>query len=378
MKVTKGTIYEQELKQRIAQNTLSGFYFFHGSENYLKVHYVQQIAEKCVSQDFAGFNLHRFDGQNVSIDDIAEAVNALPLFSEKSCVIVHDLPIYSLGKNQFKKLTDLAEDAPDYCVFILLMDTVVRKQARAKKDETESEESDNETVKEAETSDDEPLKVNPWDELLKIAQSKNRVIELNSRSDSQLVDLLKRGAQQRDRLLPDDAAAYLIALVGRDIATLQNELNKICSYSAPGRAISKADIDAVTTKSVEENVFKMAEYLLARDTKKAYFILDSLLSQKVHPLQIMGAFITTFVDIYRVSVMLSSGGRALDVAEIFNYKKKEFRLNNAARVLSRMSTKTAGDILLILEQTDLSLKRKVMDEQWIIEQAMAKILLAMR
>ena len=61
MKVTKGTIFEQELKQRIAQNTLSGFYFFHGSENYLKIHYVQQIAEKCVSQDFAGFNLHRFD-----------------------------------------------------------------------------------------------------------------------------------------------------------------------------------------------------------------------------------------------------------------------------------------------------------------------------
>lgn len=378
MKVSKGTIYEQDLKQRIAQNTLSGFYFFHGSENYLKVHYVQQIAEKCVSQDFAGFNLHRFDGQNVSIDDIAEAVNALPLFSEKSCVIVHDLPIYKLGKKEFEKLTELAEDTPDYCVFILLMDTVVRKQARAKKDETENEEPDNETAKEAVASDDEELKVNPWDVLLKIAQSKSRVVELNSRSDSQLVDLLKRGAQQRDRRLPDDAAAYLIALVGRDIATLQNELNKICSYSAPGRSISKADIDAVTIKSVEENVFKMAEHLLSRDMKKAAFILDSLLSQKVHPLQIMGAFITTFVDIYRVSVMLSSGGRALDVAEIFNYNKKEFRLNNAARVLSRISTKTAGDILLILEQTDLSLKRKVMEEQWILEQAMAKILLAIR
>jgi DNA polymerase III delta subunit len=59
-------------------------------------------------------------------------------------------------------------------------------------------------------------------------------------------------------------------------------------------------------------------------------------------------------------------------------KRKSFDLNNAARVLSRISTKTAGDILLILEQTDLSLKRKVMDEQWIIEQAMAKILLAIR
>lgn len=378
MKVTKGTIYEQDLKQHIAHNTLSGFYFFHGSENYLKVHYIQQIAEKCVSQDFAGFNLHRFDGQNVSIDDIAEAVNALPLFSEKTCVIVHDLPIYSLGKKEFERLKDLAEDTPDYCVFILLMDTVVRKQARTKKEETESEESADDTVKETETSEDEPLKVNPWDELLKIAQSKSRVVELNNRSDAQLIDLLKRGAQQRNRRLSDDAAAYLMTLAGRDIATLQNELNKICSYSAPDRAISKADIDAVTIKSVEENVFKMAEYLLARDMKKAYFILDSLISQKVHPLQIMGAFVTTFVDIYRVSVMVSSGGKALDAAEIFNYKKKEFRLNNAARVLSRISTKTAGEILLILEQTDLSLKRNVMDEQWIIEQAMAKILLAIR
>ena len=373
-------IHENEIKHMIERGEIGGFYFIFGDESFLKIHYANSIAGRAVQKDFEDFNLHRFDGKTTNIESIAEAVEAMPMFCDRTCVFINDLPIHNLEQSEIENLKIVLSDIPETCTLILLMDTVEKKEKKEKKaNKDDDDETDAEIETEPDIIEDKSKKENAWEDILCIAIEKGHAIELNRRSIDELAKTLMQGAQKRGHQLEAETAKYLIECVGNDLSNLKNELDKVCAYSKSER-ITKNDIDRIAVKSIEAKVFDMVKALLERKFDEACYILntilpDALANQKPVAIQIMGALISPFIDMYRVKVAVASGSSAINVADYYNYKGKEFRLTKSTRDISVLSVYKLRKCLDFLFEADCLLKSTQILPKLIIEQTLVRILI---
>jgi len=360
---------EKQIVSAIKSGNLGGLYFIFGNENQLKLHYANEIAKKSVDENFADFNLRKYDGTTVSIETLKDAVEALPVFGKGTCVLISDLPINNLKKIDYENLKSVLGNIPKTCSFILLMDTVEKKKSKDKEN-GQADESKNQ----GETSE---KKIDAWDEILEIAIKDGLAIELNNRPAASLAGQLVRKAADKGYALDENTAFYLVESVGSDIANLNSELDKLCGY-VKGFIITVNDIDAVAVKTIEARTYDMIDSLIAGNSRSAYQILDILFAQKVEPLMIVGALIYPFMDMYRVKTAVQSGCRPDDLACYFPCYDSKNRLNNAAGNVRKLSLFQICRCLDLLDDADVKLKTSAIEKRTVIEQTMTGIMFALR
>lgn len=332
---------EEILKVKL-KTEVGGPYLIYGIDSHLKMFASGLIVKKAVSGEFKDFNFHEFNGKDADLDSIWEAVETLPVFSEKNCVLVRDLPYNKLKKDEQEKLAAIVRGVPKSCVFILLMDYF-----------------------------EVDLKTGIWISFIKLFEKHGTVIELNRKSKEALVDMVIGGAKKRKIPIDISTARYFVEAAGLDTRTLSKELDKVCAFVS-GRAITRGDIDAVVTRSVDDRIFEMYKKVIACDMDSAYIILDMLISMKTSAQQIMGALIATFVDFYRVKTALNAGLGAYAVAEYYDYSgKKGFRLDRAAAESRGMTAEIISDCLKLLSEADRTIKSMYLDDKLAVEQVLA-------
>ena len=339
-------ITERDLKAQIKEKRFSSLYLIYGDEAYLKKFYAGRICERAVDDAMRDFNFHRFEGKSVDYDAMSDAVEAFPMMSERTCVLLKDIPVDALAQDDRDKLMQILSDVPPTCTVVLWMDTV---EVNAKKNAK-------------------------WRNFLKEIAPYADLLALDKRGRSDLVKLIRSGAEKRGCSISADTAAYLVTLTGDDLTNLLKELEKLCAYKGTGE-ITPRDVDAVAIRTVEAVVFDLSKAMFARDGARAFSILALLLRQKTEPVVILGALIACYVDIYRVKVFTLSGGRPEDAASVFNYKGKEFRLRNAARDGKQMSLQDVRRCLEILYRCDKNLKGSGMDARLVLEKCVTELML---
>lgn len=95
-------IGEKEIKALIRSGDIGGAFLLFGTESYLKEFYSSKLKDKAVSQDFADFNYHFFDGASCTLEDIEQAVEAFPMMSSNTCVFVKDMAVDSLDEDSYE------------------------------------------------------------------------------------------------------------------------------------------------------------------------------------------------------------------------------------------------------------------------------------
>ena len=337
-------ITEKELKKQIANGMFSPVYLLYGEEAFLKQYYAGLIAEKSVAKGFETFNLHKLEGKETSLDEIADAAEQLPMMAERTCVLVRDFDLKALKGAQREKLEAFLSDPPGTCSVVFWMDTV----------------------------EVAPKQNKDWQGIIKLFAKSGAAVRLSRRTSVELTRQLCASAKKRGGSLPLEAASYLVAYSGSDLNLLINELDKLCAYAA-GREITQRDIDAVCIKSVEATAFDMVKALLRGKYADAYGMLDALFAQKTEPVMIAGALISSYVDMNRAKAALASGERVEAVAQAFNYKGREFRLRYAAQDASRLTLAQLGTCLDILSEADEALKSTRAEKRLVLEEAMLRL-----
>lgn len=336
---------EIELKKQIGSDDFARLYFFYGDEKYLLKHYTSLICKKAIDTSFADFNFHRYDGKDADFDDIAQAAEALPMMSERTLILINDLPIDNLNSEVTDKFLKLISDIPDTTVILISNPSidVNVKSAKGKK-------------------------------ILSEIDKFGCSVSFEHASLNQLIKLIEKGASSRNCSISQSDARYLLTLIGDDMTVIINELDKICAYKKEGE-IKREHIDAVVVKTVQARVFDLAKALTSGNCDLAMDILDTLISMKEEPINILGALITPYVDMYRAKVYVSGGLRAEDAGKDFNYKNKEFRLTNGARTASKYSITQLRSFLDVLDDADRLLKSSTVNGRLVLEQTITKLFL---
>ena len=254
------------------------FYIFHGEERYLLEHSLHELRRRLCPDGLDGFNYKRFEGRGLKINELDEAIDALPVFAERTLIEVHDYDIFkgkssidsdeesseaplTAGKtknsddNDKRLLTGVLSNLPEYVCLIIVYDALPYKP-------------------------DGRLKLDK--EILKYAQ----VVEFKVQEQSRLTNWIQRHFDSAGKRISKADAEYLALITDGYMAALIGEIAKVSAYSN-GDSISREDIDAVVTPVLSAYAYKLTDALIARKHITAMNILDELFQLREPPQKII-------------------------------------------------------------------------------------------
>lgn len=341
-------ISEAELKKQLDKNEIKNLYFLYGEENYMVKRSAKRLIKKAAGTDFPEFNLNEFPG-TAGVDKISDAVEALPLMSMSKCVAVSDFNVEEKDATELSKLEELISNVPESTTLIFYYPTLSRAAMGTAK----------------------------FKKVIKAVQKNGFVTEFKPRGAKDLEKLLMRDAEKNGVVLSKQNAAKLVEYVGTDLKSLLSENAKLCAFAAGGEITSEI-IENMVPKSIETTVFMLSNALLAGKYEQAYRYIDDLFKTKAEPISIVAVLGSSYTDMYRVRSSVESGLGLNGPLVYGEYKGKEFRLSKADRSAKGVSTEVLSESLDIILETDLALKGSKLSPRILIDEMIAKLLLAAR
>ena len=222
-------------------------YLLWGQEDYLREQFLTQIKRICLPGGEDDFSYHRFDGDSLELQTLADAVDAMPFLTDRTLIEVRGWDTNKLSEADAERLTTLVEDLPDYCTLVLVMDAAFTPDGRLR--------------------------------TTKALKKHGQVMQFAEQGSDALISwVAKRFAAWEKRITTDDAR-YLIEITGGLMNRMIPEIEKISAYTADS-VVTRADIDAVTQKTPDAVVFEMTDMLAEGNADGAMAKLSELLMDK--------------------------------------------------------------------------------------------------
>ena len=94
----------QDFKRELAGGNLGSLYVFHGEETYLRDYYLGKMKDALLTGGLDDFNYHTLNGKDLTLQKLRELVDAMPMMSERTFLVVSDYDIYRGEKEELLEL----------------------------------------------------------------------------------------------------------------------------------------------------------------------------------------------------------------------------------------------------------------------------------
>lgn len=314
----------QKLKADLAEGTIGEIYIFHGEESYLREYYLGELKKKLVPAGFEEFNFHKLAGKGLSMQDLADAVEAMPMMAERTLVTVTDCDLFKLPDEQRTALLTLLNDFPEYCCLVFVYDQIEYKPNKTYK-------------KLCEALDKHALPVR---------------FDVQDKSD--LINWIARRFRALGKDIDAQTAEHLIFTCGSLMTGLIPEIEKIGAYTT-GKRVTVEDINAVADPILDAVVFDMTNAVTKGDYDRASELLGQLLKKQEEPFMILSVIGKELRKIYTARLALDNGKDTLWLMDLWG-----MRSDYPARLLLEAARKTTGewcaDSLKLCEKLDRRMK----------------------
>lgn len=328
------------LKTKIKEKNVSGLYYLCGDEEYLKDYYYRTLRKKAVSQ-MPEFNITEPKGDNLSLNSFENHVNSFPMMSERKFIGIVDLGHDLLKEDYKKELARILSQIPDYAC-IVFMDTALK----------EGRDSVLERI---------------------ISKAGGLVVEINKPGQAQLAAWGKKHFKSLGKDISGDDMYYILRIAENDMLSLKNEIIKIAAFSSSDK-ITRADIDAVITKSLETNRFALSDALSQRDFKNVMRIVEDLYAQNYADVQIANLIYRCLVDLLRACWALSAIKKNTDMKKDFGIH--EYGAAKMMRSVKALSEKQLLRSVDLCYECDVRLKTESGDKKEMIYQLLCQLIIS--
>lgn len=288
------------LKRDLNEGTIGNLYVFHGEEAFLRTDYFRRLKQALLPAGLEDFNLHTAQGKGCSVEWIAQAVDCLPMMSQRTLVAVTDFDLAGLGENQRAHLADVLSNLPDYCCLVFVYDLLAYKlDGRSK--------------------------------LAALLKSKGSIVEFQRQSHKDLAIWVDRQFKAEGKSISREDAQYLIFLCGDLMSGLSSEIGKIAAYAVQPR-IARTDIDAVAMPLIDVKVYQMTDAIAKKNFDKAASVLVELLQDQQSPGYILAVMGKYFRQLYTARLLRERGLGQRELMDLWEmrYDFQAANLMNAA------------------------------------------------
>ena len=329
----------QKLKSDLKSGELGCAYIFNGEESYLREFYLGEVRNQLIPAGFEDFNYHKLEGKELTVQNLAEMAEAMPMMTERTLLVVTDFDLFKLNEEQRGKLIAFLEDIPPYCCVIFVYDTVDYKP--------------NKTLK----------------KLTKAIADHVETVEFVAQDSNDLLAWIARRFRALDKEIDRQTAEYLIFLCGGLMTGLIPEIQKIAAY-AKGKTITQKDIDAVADPVLSAEVFRLTDAVVQGNYGRAMEILSDLLKMQTEPILILAALGSQIRRIYTARIAIDSGKDKYWLMELW-----EMKSDYPAKLLLAAAKKTTSEWCANAVKMCQTLDRRMKSENGIDAVGELKLLL---
>jgi DNA polymerase III, delta subunit len=277
----------EALRAAIKAGVPANLYIFYGEERYLLQTMARQLKELLIPGGFEEFNYHRLTGKGLTVQELAETAEAMPMMAEHTLITVTDMDIFKLDESQRTALIDLLGDFPPYCTLVFLYEQVpYKRDGKMKK-------------------------------LCAALNEYVQEVEFVQQERSDLLKWLKRRFAATGHDIDQTAADHLLFTCGSLMRGLIPEVEKIAAYAGHER-ITVEDIDAVAEPVLDARIFDMTNAVTARNYDRAAAILADLLRMQTEPIAILAALGKELRRLYTARLALDGGKDRVWLKELWS------------------------------------------------------------
>ncbi|MDE5556581.1 MAG: DNA polymerase III subunit delta [Ruminococcus sp.] len=351
MPVKDQKIIEKNLKN----GEIDNIYYVYGQNITGVQKLTQQIIKSAVGEN-EDFALTRMNGKKIDFSELYDTIQMMPMMSEYNCILIND---YNCEKPREdmrgqtadtfnKKLLETLKDIPPYTVVIF---NVTGFEVKTKKGKISDKNK----------------------KLADFVTKKGTICEMGLLSPAEMTNFILSGISAGGASISKTNARELADMCLYDILTVENEINKLCAY-AQGREITRDILELLVHRQTNITVFQLADAVASFNRQSAFNALNELMTDKNNRGSVLANITNSFLDMYRASCARNSGRGIPDVMADYSYIW-EFKVKNAFRDSSRMSTARLRSCIKILRDTAVQLNSTAVNEQIVLEQAVTKMLM---
>lgn len=179
------------------------------------------------------------------------------------------------------------------------------------------------------------------------------VVEFAPLKDAEAKAWAKSRLKELKVAADDHVLSEIISLVGSDVQTLSNELDKLASAAATTGRITPDFVDELIGRSRELSNFELGDHLLAGNRKKALETLHRLLEDGAEPVMLVGLIAGNYHRLALGKHLLTRGGRE----EVFrNINLPPFKRDSYISTLQRSTAAKIARGIQLTAATDLAIK----------------------
>ena len=311
------------LKRDLKEHTVGQLYIFYGPEDYLREHYLERLQQETAAGPMEAFNLHTFQGKELDIRGLEQAVEAVPVMSERSLVLVYDFDLFQ-NKDRQSQMLELLGDLPDYVCLVFVYDLISW--------------SSNGTTK-----------------LGKLLKEKAQVVEFAQQSQSDLNSWIRRRLRRDwDKEIDNATAEYLTFLCGGLMTNLAGELDKLGAY-AKGSEVTRADIDAVADPVLDARAFQMTDAIGLGDYDRAMTLLSELGRMGESPIYILAAVGRQLRQIWSARLALEARRGESYLADLWGMRNG-WQARKLLQTARRYELPWCRQAVRLVQEADLAMK----------------------
>lgn len=340
-----------ELSKKIKAGEISNAYYIYGKDIMTVENAVKAVLKKALGKEWKN-EYTKVEGKNVDVSSLIDMLEICPMFSEYNAVVLNDLNAKEISKDSLKQLTDMILNIPAFTIFII---SITGFDIYGGKKSITGENK----------------------KIIDAVSKKGIVCECGIKNMAETVKFICAFAQKQGCSISSKNAQMLAEYCLMDSMQISNEMNKLCAYKEGGE-ICADDIDALVSGQIETDSFKLAKAVVSMNSSQAFFLLDDLLNKRNEPIAVLSAISMSFLDLYRARAAMTVNKRQQDIVSDFNYKGREFAVNNAYRDCRRISLENLRKCIGILRDTDKKLKSSSGTQRIILEKAITEMLIAAR
>ena len=297
---------------------LERLYIMYGEESYRRETAVGFIRQRLSPGGF-DWDSAELRGRGVTLDAIAETVDTPPVSAERKLVLVRDFDPMQ------EEFLPIAASLPEDVCLVFDMENPAWKP-------------------------DKRTKI--YRELAKVGF----FAEFNQAVPEELRGFIRRCFKDRGRVIEPEETEYLIFLCTNLMGGLLNEIEKIAAY-AKDTKITRADIDAVASPTVEARIFDLCDELAEGRTGQALRILADLETARESAIAVTAVIARQFRQLYAVRMAQEARKSYAETAALAGINPQfQGIMNRVIQTARRIPLPLLRDMLLACMETDRSLK----------------------
>ena len=218
-------------------------YLLYGPEDYLIEEEIQGILSQTLSQKERGFNFHHLNGEEHSAQEIVQTAQTLPMFSKYRFVLVSEADY--MNKEKVEGLMEYIKNPSLSTCLVLYGQTI-----------------------------------GPWKGYRKEIEKVGKVTEYPRLKGRTLVSWTKNRMKEKGKTLLEEAADFLVEVVGDHLYDLDSALEKALLSVGEKQTVEVSDTEEITSEVKISTVFDLTDAIGHQNLEKALGILEKTMESK--------------------------------------------------------------------------------------------------